>query len=625
MAILLSVYLDKYENNYRVKLVKNIITTDNFYFDKVYNSDRSDITSEYSFAYFVNDQLKEQHGEYKYGYNALNYLLNSEGKEFIELRGYKHFLFRINDKTLIVVSKKTSAYFSKTASYSFFVILFIFYSFAVFIVTNLFTKIRYKKLTFRDRIQWTILGSFLIISIIICALSINLFMKSYGEKYEDMFIGKINSLCNYFNEEKLSFVQTPENRKFLDSKLEELSNIFANEINLYDKNGNLLSSSDYDYFNKNGYAKTLNNTLFDPIFKKKITLYVDKNITYSKLLMMVYKPVFDENGEIRAIFNLNVVAKHDEFKSDLSNLIVQFLSAYAYIILFSIILSWILYLFISKPLGVIGKILNNNNSENKQIKVGWSDNDEIGRLIKEHNRMVEELQKNARKMATSERRTAWREMAQEIAHEIKNPLTPMKLNIQMLQQSWNDKRSDFDGRLEKTTKQLVEQIDVLTKTADLFNEFALSENAINSEENIALILNDFEKSLTNETKIDLLFNYDQNKNYAAFVDKAQFSKMLSYLLNVAIQNQRPHTKLTVSISLSDLNNNFWLLTFADNGKGLNIDSNKDLFSFKFNTEGCISCLRFPIIKNIVIRFGGKISFSTEENVGTEYNILIPKS
>jgi nitrogen fixation/metabolism regulation signal transduction histidine kinase len=259
----------------------------------------------------------------------------------------------------------------------------------------------------------------------------------------------------------------------------------------------------------------------------------------------------------------------------------------------------------------------------KNEKIHYANKDEIGGLVQEYNRMVDELAMSVELLAKSERESAWREMARQIAHEIKNPLTPMRLSIQQLQRTWNDKTENRDEYIKKFTNTLIEQIDNLAAIAIEFSDFAkmpLAQNVkIDMVQMIDRLLN-----LYKDVPHDIRFIHDDIKELYIMADQEQIRRVLINLVNNSIQAIPAQRKGQISIILNQTENKA-IIKVKDNGSGIEPEIQNRLFQPNFTTKSAGSGLGLAIVKNIIEQAGGKIYFESQPDVGSEFIIELERT
>ena len=253
-------------------------------------------------------------------------------------------------------------------------------------------------------------------------------------------------------------------------------------------------------------------------------------------------------------------------------------------------------------------------------KIDYSVNDEIGQLVIQYNKTIEELEKSARLLAQTERESAWRTMARQIAHEINNPLTPMKLTIQQLQRTKRLKDERFDDYFDKSTEMLVEQIDNLSRIAGTFSNFARMPEARFERMDIAARLHSTVLLfVANNEEVELNYN-GKTENVFVLADPEQMLQVFNNLLKNAIQAIPTDRNGRIEVSLTQQDKDV-VITVADNGKGIPPELLEKVFIPNFTTKTTGMGLGLSITKNIVEMAGGTISFTTNENEGSTFTIV----
>jgi nitrogen fixation/metabolism regulation signal transduction histidine kinase len=253
--------------------------------------------------------------------------------------------------------------------------------------------------------------------------------------------------------------------------------------------------------------------------------------------------------------------------------------------------------------------------------IDYDRNDEIGSLVKEYNKKVDELAVSAELLARSERESAWREMAKQIAHEIKNPLTPMKLNIQYLQHT-KSKNKEYNEFLERVTSTLIEQIDNLSNIATEFSNFAKMPIAQNQVFVLADQLKKVIDLYETDDRANLEFHPGNFKNIRVNADREQLSRAIINLIKNGLQAIPEDRIGTISISLGR-RDKMAVVAVSDNGTGIPEELRSKMFSPSFTTKTSGMGLGLSIVKNIVENFSGKIWFEPNEDQGTTFFFEIP--
>jgi nitrogen fixation/metabolism regulation signal transduction histidine kinase len=274
------------------------------------------------------------------------------------------------------------------------------------------------------------------------------------------------------------------------------------------------------------------------------------------------------------------------------------------------------------PLRELGKKLAELRYGSKTGKIYYDGDDEIGKLVKEYNRLTDELEKSAGLLAEKERDSAWREMARQVAHEIKNPLTPMKLNVEFLEKAWKDKTPDFPERMGRFKSMMIEQIDTLSHIADEFSNFA----KLPPPRKDIVDLNEILESVTalyakNEKNAEVNFHRNE-KPLTVYGDKEHLLRVFNNLVKNAIQAIPENRKGRVDIFGFTDENSLTILV-KDNGTGIPEELRERIFTPNFTTKGSGSGLGLAICRNIVRESGGEIDFLTQTGEGTTFRTILP--
>lgn len=276
---------------------------------------------------------------------------------------------------------------------------------------------------------------------------------------------------------------------------------------------------------------------------------------------------------------------------------------------------------ITAPLNFIQQSLSKTIYGKKNEHIKWSRDDEIGALVKEYNKMISALENSAQRLAQSERESAWREMAKQVAHEIKNPLTPLKLGLQLLDKSWKDKDPKFDQKFERFSKSFVEQIESLSSIASEFSAFAKMPDTRIEQINIFDMLN---QAVTIFKQMDnVQISYLQPEN--AFIinaDRDQLLRCFNNLLKNAIEATPHDRKCIIDINYLVTSKNI-LLTIKDNGNGIPEEMREKIFEPNFTTKSSGTGLGLAFIKNSIENANGKIWFETTMGTGTTFYLSLP--
>jgi nitrogen fixation/metabolism regulation signal transduction histidine kinase len=286
----------------------------------------------------------------------------------------------------------------------------------------------------------------------------------------------------------------------------------------------------------------------------------------------------------------------------------------------SILISYLLSSNITKSISQISEKLGITqlNERNQKLKL-QPGNQEINALILAYNNMVDTLEESAQKLAQSEREHAWREMAKQVAHEIKNPLTPMRLTIQSFQRKFDINDPKISQKLHDFSETLIQQIDTMTTVASAFSNFANMPTQQNEQLNIVQVCKTA-LEIFNEDYV--AFKTSENDIFTSF-DRTQLTRIVTNLVKNAIQSIPENQEIkSVVVEILKEDTNF-VLKVSDNGIGISTENAAYIFEPKFTTKNSGMGLGLAIIKKIIENYNGSISFESEEEKGTLFTVKLP--
>ncbi|MGD0709687.1 MAG: ATP-binding protein [Bacteroidales bacterium] len=576
----------------------------------------------YSYAKYSNNLLILQSGKYYYSINS-NIYNHTDGEfSFFEKDNYDHLFYRIDAKSCLILSKKSEDLLDIIAPFSYIFVFYFLCALTILFILNFPLRMKEINLNFKARVQVSVV-SILVFSFITIGISTLYYIVGlYDKKNNDDISEKVHSV-QVEVENNLGDAPgiTPEMKDYVSDILNKDSYIFSTDINIYTPGGILVASSRPQVFDEGMISRKMDAKAFSELSLSKHTLYIhDENIGNMKYLS-AYVPFRNNNNQLAGYINLPYFAKQSELKKEISTFLITFININVILTAIAIIIALLVSNYITRPMKFIKDKLSQIKLGRKNEKIEWTRNDEIGGLINEYNRMIDELAESAELLARSERESAWREMAKQVAHEIKNPLTPMKLSIQHLQRSWEDKAPDWNERLSRFTRTMIEQIESLNKIAAEFSDFAKMPKAKNENVDIAEILENAVE-LFQDNKLQINIQNTCNEPLIINADKTQVLRIFNNLIKNAAQAINDVEKGKIDIRLSSTETSF-LVRISDNGIGITDEQKDKIFSPNFTTKTGGMGLGLAMVKNIVESYQGKIWFESEQSSGTTFFVEFP--
>jgi HAMP domain-containing protein len=290
-------------------------------------------------------------------------------------------------------------------------------------------------------------------------------------KQNDKLVRKLRSVTNALENESQE-VNFKGRVGDAEASLNQIADFYNTDISFFNPSGNLIASTIKKVYEADIIAPLMNPEAFFHLNNLRESQYIQKEAIATFSYTGAYAPVFSRNKELLGFVQLPDFYQTSDLNAEISSIMVGFINLYALMFFVIGAMAWLVSRNISYPLRLIQKQLAQTTIGKKNEPIDWNRNDEIGELVKAYNNMIDQLQESAEKLGRSEREGAWRDIARQIAHEIKNPLTPMKLSVQHLERAWNDQSPKLPETFKKVTKTLIAQIDILSELATEFSSFA---------------------------------------------------------------------------------------------------------------------------------------------------------
>lgn len=579
----------------------------------------------YSYAKYKNGQLVNHSGKFQYRLTPETFGKTGPESKFYEIDGWCHLVYRPDNTTVVILSKPDEGWLSLTTSFS-----YIFALFSLLLLVSL--SIRqliivgptFSNLSFKYRIQLVLVMIVLVSLGLFGGGSIYYIRQQYQAKNAEIISEKGHSvvleLQGLLEENKLN----NSYKEYSTYKLKTFSNIFFTDINLYDVNGNLYATSRPKVFDEGLVSRKMNPEAYLQIaIDKKSEFIHDENIG-NLAYLSDYLPVKNKTGQLQAYLNLPYFAKQSDLEKEISSFLVALINVYVLLFALSVLAAIFISNYLTHPLRLIQEKMRQVKLGKTSDQIDWKNKDEIGSLVAEYNRMIHELAASAELLAQSERESAWREMAKQVAHEIKNPLTPMRLSIQLLQRAYSDKAPDIDQKVERLSKTMLEQIDTLASIATAFSDFAKMPKPTNEAMDLrAVTQNAIGLFQDSSEHADFVFEDNGISEAPIFADKEQLLRVFNNLFRNAIQAIPENRRGEIEVTLSKQNLNF-VVAVKDNGTGIADEVYDKIFVPNFTTKTHGMGLGLAMVKNIVETCNGKIWFETSKGHGTTFYVSFPE-
>ena len=590
----------------------------------------------YAYAVYKNKELISSFNDYPFPVHLT--VQQSEQPSFSKIKrnGYSELWYTASSNLMVVIAKPQNKLLETITLFA--------YLFCVFLMMVVFFRvIRFisqfglkpsgwksqLQFTFRTQVHTTIIGISVFSFLVIGASTIFFFINRHSRINKERLSRTIQIMQGEVEEALSQHAMFDDVLKVYDdvssaplqAKVNRISEIHGVDVNIYDPAGNLKISSQPYYYSKGLLSRKTDPAAYFKLSREYLVQTIEDEKVGSRSYMSIYVPVRDEAGKTYAYLNIPYFTSQDELKQEISNFLVTLINLNAFIFLIAGLIAFFVTSRITSSFSII-------SDKMKEIKLGksnevivWQRNDEIGELVQEYNKMVNQLEESANLLARSEREGAWREMARQVAHEIKNPLTPMKLSIQYLQKAVDSNSPDVKNISQSVAKTLVEQIDYLSNIASDFSSFANIGNPRLEKVNLAESIHSVVALFSMYEEGNITYEKAEH-NIFLMADKTQLNRLFTNLLRNALESVSSNEQSEVKIDYKRNGNNV-LIRVQDNGDGIKPELQDKIFYPNFTTKTSGTGLGLAMCKSIVEQMKGTIWFKTEQGNGSTFFVELP--
>lgn len=403
------------------------------------------------------------------------------------------------------------------------------------------------------------------------------------------------------------------------NRIHEMAQVHEMQINIYGLDGRLLLKSDPSFF-RDTTNSFLDKDILNKLERSSKKRVIEKKEVNGQKFQSSYTYITDGKFKPLAILYLPYLQDDSVLNRDLNNFLMRMGEVYLFMLVIAIFLSYFLSKYITKSLKIISEKITETRLDKRNQKIQITNaSEEIYTLVAAYNSMIDELEESAVQLAAGEREQAWREMAKQVAHEIKNPLTPMRLSVQSFERNFDKKDPEIEQKVAEYASILINQIDTMSSIAAAFSNFAKmpaqQSELLNVPKIVKLALDIF-----NEDYIQ--FSSEKEEILAKF-DRTQLIRVITNLVKNAIQamNGRENPRIMVSIHEEET---YVCVIISDNGSGISEENIAKVFEPKFTTKNSGMGLGLGMVKNIVETYNGNITFTSKRGKGTTFKLRFPK-
>lgn len=545
------------------------------------------------------------------------------------IRGeYHEYLEPIGTSKIVVVRYSKQKFFDIITTFSF---IFYFFSLASILLIGLpvlgFRTLRARgfayEMPLKSKIRVGLLAISVLPMLVILLLLYPFVASRYDQDAKHELREETSRLSNLISPDYRTLRNDPFSRITLQREfslnLIDVGDYIRNDVNIYDEFGKYVASTQPLIFELGIQSDLMDARAFEKMTKERSSGLVMTEQIGNLSYISGYQPILGNNDQPIGFINVPYIARQDQLEEQVINFLAYLANIYLLAFLLLNVIAVVVSNAITQPLTIIQQRLAETTLGDTNEPIVYNSKDEIGEIVATYNQMVDKLVEIQEKIKQNERELAWRQMARQVAHEIKNPLTPMKLSIQHLSRAWNEKTPRLEKMFPKVMKTLMVQIDSMVRIANSFSEFAKMPEPDKAKIKVNDVLLEVIDLYTQSEEAIWLIDIPQEE-FWAFGDRDQLSRSFNNIIKNALQAIEDNGIIHVSMRILEERAR---IEIKDNGKGMPVDIQKKVFEPSFSTKTSGMGLGLAIVKRIIENTGGTITFKSQEGEGTTFVIEIP--
>ncbi|MFN2422493.1 MAG: ATP-binding protein [Cryomorphaceae bacterium] len=580
-------------------------------------------TGRYATAKYVNGNLRSSSGDYIYRNTSKAFTGAESYPVKFKKNGFEHLVTKTDEETIVVVSTPERTLFDSATVFSYLCAVFGILLLPVRLARKVWSGQGLLDLNLNQKIQ-TLLILLTLTAMVLFAWATKFYIEeNYARKNRGLVREKMQSILRETSdqlseEEALDFGMTD----YVNRLFSQMSFIFYTDIHLFNSQGALVASSRMRMFNEGLISRKMHPEAYADLAFAGRTEYLHEERIGKLAYISAYTPLYNKQGNLLGYINLPYFARQAELEKEISSFLETVVNIFVLLFIISILIGLFISQWITAPLRVLRESLSAIELGKTNRILGYAGNDEIGLLVAEYNAKVSELEHNAERLAKSERESAWREMAKQVAHEIKNPLTPMKLTVQHLQRTLNQGDTVSAEQIERLTNNLVEQIDALTSIANAFSNFAKMPGTKAGPVFLKEVLQNTVTLFSHFDHIKITLDTEVVGQAKVTSDKDQLVRVFNNLIKNAVQSIPETKKGAVRVKLEKEGEGY-KITVSDTGSGIDPELKDKIFVPNFTTKSRGMGLGLAMSKNIVEHSSGRIWYKSTPGEGSQFYVWLP--
>jgi two-component system, NtrC family, nitrogen regulation sensor histidine kinase NtrY len=579
---------------------------------------------EFSYALFTSGKIGSTFGGFNYE-KQFNLrwlgLVDLYTKGLVE-NGYRHVAIEYQPHRIAVVTTPIYPLEHVVINFSFYIALGLVFIFAFFLLGFLLSwGKKNAHLGYTSRIQLYVYFSFFIPLLIVSLVTLRLITSSAESQKEEEYLSKAKIL-----EERIAAIVDNykilgfEYKSQLETKLIEIAEVANLDVSVFSKEGEVIASSEPLIFKNHILSGIIDRAAWHSIVVNHENFSIQSEaigkLLYKNVYWRVRSPI---SGEVIAVLSIPFFESASSLEQTQISLVSAILGVFSIAFILFSLLSYFAINQLTTPLRFVTQALTRISLSGKNEPINWKGNDELGIMAQEYNKMLLNLDDSKAQLQKNQKEIAWREVAQQVAHEIKNPLTPMKLILQQLELDMI--RGEIEKeKSKKSIQRVLKQVDILNDIASSFSNFAKMPVIEITSINVTELLRNTIGLYSHQPEVRIEFNQD----IAVFVrgDEAILLRAFSNIILNAIQSMRQQAPMRLQIVVIQKENEC-TISFHDNGTGIAEEDKGSVFRPYFTTKLTGTGLGLAIVKQTLELCNSSIWFETEVGRGTSFYLKLP--
>ena len=574
------------------------------------------LPADYSYARYDNGTLQQYKGNYAYP-------MQLEESPASKAGGFTHFVNTINEEETVIISRPTFSIVNYLVEGALICLAF-FFLLSLLQTSGKEKTDKFESGYYRSRISAVLLAS-LTITLVAMATASVLFVANRNDSNLRSIMSDKISAISLMTEAGSRPIMGTEDLLQPDfyEKLQTVASNSNSDITVFGPDGRVLTSTNPMVFERANLGSRIDGEAYDNIIRSSRRYYIQKEKIGQRRFYSMYAPIKGAEGRIAGIICSPYSEETYDFEKDAVTHSMTIVTVFLLLLLLARFAASRVIDRLFKPLSEMSGKMSRTNLDSLEL-VEYDRKDEISSLVDAYNLMVSELERSSKQLAQAERDKAWSGMARQVAHEIKNPLTPMKLQIQRIMRLKQKGDPGWQDKFDEVTQVLLDHIDILSETANEFSTFAKLYTEEPKEIDLDKILK--EEISMFDNRADIRFEYIGLDGACVQGPKPQLTRVFVNLINNAVQAVEgiPDARVFVALRNSG-RDGFYDIVVEDNGSGVSEENIGKLFTPNFTTKSGGTGLGLAISRSVLERCGASISYSKSFTLGGAcFTIQYPK-